>query len=100
MILYNVTVKVDNDIHEAWLNWLKKEHIADVLGTKKFIEAKVYKILVDDETDGITYSIQYFAASMEDYFDYIHLHANEMRKKGNALWEGKFVAFRTVLKEI
>lgn len=100
MILYNVTVKVDLDIHRDYVKWLQKEHIPEVLQTGKFYDAKLYKIMADSETDGMSYSIQYFAKTMEDYFDYIHLFANGMRQKGKEKWGEKFVAFRTVLKEL
>ena len=34
MIIYNVTIKTAHSITDEWLNWLKKEHIADVINTK------------------------------------------------------------------
>lgn len=100
MVLYNVTVKVEHGIHDAWIQWLKEEHIPEVLGTGKFITSRLFKIMTDSEEDGITYSVQYFAESMTDYFDYINHHANEMRRKGIEKWGEQFVAFRTVLKEV
>jgi hypothetical protein len=27
MILYNVTVNIDHDIHEEWLNWMRSNHV-------------------------------------------------------------------------
>jgi hypothetical protein len=33
MILYNVTVSVDPEIHDEWLAWMKSKHIPDVLAT-------------------------------------------------------------------
>lgn len=100
MVLYNVTVKVDHEIHIDWIQWLREEHIPEVMGTGKFKESKLFKIMTDTEEDGVTYSVQYFAESMTDYFDYINDHANEMRRKGKEKWGEKFVAFRTVLKEV
>ena len=31
MYIYNVTVKVDHTIVKAWVHWLKKEHIPEVI---------------------------------------------------------------------
>lgn len=100
MIIYSVTIKIDLSAHDEWLNWMKTEHIAAVIGTGKFVSAKFHRILNDDETDGITYNVQYRANSMSDYFDYKESFATEMQQKGNAKFEGKFVAFRTLLKEV
>ena len=36
MLVYNVTVKVNTDIHEEWLEWMKKTHIPEVLATGYF----------------------------------------------------------------
>ena len=39
MLVYNVTVKVNTDIHEEWLEWMKKTHIPEVLATGYFSNA-------------------------------------------------------------
>jgi len=36
MIIYNLTVKVDEAIAKDWLQWLLDVHIPDVLNTKCF----------------------------------------------------------------
>ena len=70
MILYNVTVKIDLDVHEDWLNWMKQIHIPDVLKTNLFVDHKMLRLLNVDEDDGITYSIQYFTRSLKDLESY------------------------------
>ena len=69
MIIYNVTVKIDNDIHDEWMEWMRSIHIPEVMATQKFIDHQVAKVLVDDE-DGMTYSIQYKCESMSHLEDY------------------------------
>ena len=64
MIIYNVTVNVDDSVIEQWLVWIK-EHIPKVLATGKFTEAKLTKVLVEEQMGGQTYSIQYRAISKE-----------------------------------
>ena len=39
MIIYNVTVTVQNEIVEEWLNWIRLEHIPEVLSTGLFIDS-------------------------------------------------------------
>lgn len=100
MIIYNVTIKTDHEIADAWLNWMKTEHIADVLGTGLFTECRLCKLLEQDETDGVTFSAQYAAANIEDYKKYIEKHAQTMRDKGNKLFGGRFIAFRSVMEVV
>lgn len=98
MIIYNVTVNVDNSIHNEWLDWIK-EHIPQVLATGKFSDAKLTKVLVEDD-DAHTYSIQYRAHSKEALVSYYRDDAEGLRKAGLAKFADKMLAFRTELEII
>jgi len=100
MIIYNVTLKVNNDIAEDWVRWMKKEHMNDVMNTGLFTECRLCRLLEQDEEEGVTYIAQYFCAGMKEYNTYIDKFAQNMREKGFALFGGKFVAFRTVMETI
>ena len=99
MIIYNVTANIDESIHEEWLNWIK-EHIPQVLATGKFSEAKLTKVLVDEEMGGITYSVQYRAKSREDLDNYYKNDADRLRSEGLKRFADKMLAFRTELEII
>lgn len=99
MIVYNVTVKIEHDIHDDWMSWMKSKHIPDVLNTGLFVDNKIMKVLVDEE-DGVTYSIQYRVESWEKLKDYQDNHAPALQKEHTTRYEGKFVAFRTLLEEV
>ncbi len=99
MIIYNVTVKVENDIHDEWMAWMKETHIPDVMATGLFVDSRMMKVLVDD-TDGLTYSIQYRVESWENLKDYQDGHAPRLQKEHNDKYQGKYIAFRTLLEEV
>lgn len=99
MIIYNVTVNIDNDVHDDWLSWMKEVHIPEVMATGYFLENKICKVLVNEE-QGITYSIQYTCANMKDLEDYQREKAPELQKKHSDRYKDKFVAFRTLLEVI
>ncbi len=63
MILYNVTLAVDDSVHDQWMEWMIKEHIPEVMATNKFVDFKAFKVLLEKE-GSITYSIQYFADNL------------------------------------
>lgn len=98
MIIYNVTVNVDKSINSEWLEWIK-EHIPQVLATGKFSEAKLTKVLVDDD-EADTYSIQYRAHSKEALIAYYKDDAEGLRKAGVERFADKMLAFRTELEII
>jgi hypothetical protein len=98
MIIYNVTIKVHMDIHNEWVQWLKKEHVPDIMQTKCFTDFKILRLLEVDEAEGQTYAIQYFAESKALYNLYIEKFAGEMRNQSFAKWGDKFIAFRSVMQ--
>lgn len=97
MIIYNVTVKIDNDVHDEWFNWMQTVHIPGVMNTDLFVENKICKVLVDD-TDGITYSIQYTCENMDKLNEYSSKHAPALQREHAEKYRDKFVAFRTLLE--
>lgn len=100
MIIYNVTINIDESLHDQWLNWMQQKHINDVLATGKFFKAKLLKVLVEEEMGGITYSVQYFAHSKDMLERYYKEDATKLRLEGLNLFGHKMLAFRTELEVI
>lgn len=98
MIIYNITVNIDEQIHEKWLNWMQGVHIPEVMATGKFIKALMSKVLVNEEMGGISYSVQYTCESRELLDLYYREDAVRLRKEGLRLFGQQFVAFRTELE--
>lgn len=99
MIIYNVTINVQEDIHDKWVKWMKEEHIPDMLKTGKFTRALMTRVLVKEPMGGITYSVQYTAESKRMLERYYAEDAEDLRSRSGA-FNGKFVAFRTELEVI
>ncbi len=97
MYIYNVTINVLEEIHDEWVNWMKTEHIPEMLSTGKFSKALMSRVLVEEEMGGITYSVQYTTESKEMLQKYYDENAPTLRSRTKA-FEGKFVAFRTELE--
>ena len=99
MIIYNVTINVQEDIHDEWVKWMKEEHIPDMLDTGKFTKALMTKVLVQEPMGGITYSVQYTTENKKMLERYYEENADDLRTRSK-IFEGKFVAFRTELEVI
>jgi hypothetical protein len=101
MIIYNVTIQIEENAELAWLQWMQDSHIPDMMATGCFTRVAMLRLLLQEgETAEGTYAIQYFSNSMEDYERYLRGHASEMRNRTLAAWGNRFVAFRTVLEEL
>jgi hypothetical protein len=100
MIVYNVTTKVTPAIHNNWLQWIKEEHIPDIISTGCFTHATVLQLLDVDDSEGPTFTVQYFTASKSLYNNYIAAHAEKMRQKAFDKWGDQFIAFRSLMQVI
>jgi len=97
MIIYNVTVNIDESAHDEWVDWMKSIHIKDVMDTGLFKEARFSRILAEEE-GGKSYSIQYLCESMETLERYQNDFAPALQQDHSKKFEGRFVAFRTLLR--
>ncbi|MEM0933193.1 MAG: DUF4286 family protein [Bacteroidota bacterium] len=100
MIIYNVTVNIDDSVHDEWLTWMKDKHIPDMLATGKFSHAKMTKVLVEEELGGTSYSIQYTTKDRKTLNAYYQEDAEKLRMEALKRYADKFVAFRTELEVI
>lgn len=98
MIIYNVTINIDDSIHDKWLAWMMEKHIPEMMETGKFFKAKIVKVLVVEEMGGTTYSIQYFTENKDTLEAYYKEDAPRMREEGQRLFGDKMLAFRTELE--
>jgi hypothetical protein len=99
MILYNVTVSIDPAIAEDWVNWMRSNHIPDVMATGCFVESRISRVHGEEE-GGVTYAITYLSPSQEKMDEYQQQHAPVLQKDHAERYAGKFAAFRTILSVI
>jgi len=98
MILYNVTVKIDPSIESDWVEWMKTVHIPDVMKTGLFKEYKLCRLLYLEETDGVTFAVQYLCKNMETLERYQKEFAKELQRDHTERYKNKYVAFRTLME--
>lgn len=99
MIIYNVTVKIDNTVREEWLNWMKTVHIPEVLDTGYFQTHQIARVLGQDEQEATTYAIQYTCQDMQTLQEYSAKAAPALQRATLERYpDGQLVAFRTLLE--
>lgn len=100
MLLYNVTVGIDKESEAEWLDYMREKHIKAVLATGLFVNYKLYKVLHDQDEATISYSVQYFARTIEDVQQYLETFAPALIEEHRRRFHNKHVAFRTLLEEV
>ncbi len=100
MIIYNVTIKIENSVVEDWVKYMKILHIPEVMDTGYFTEYKFCRLIdnLQEGDDATTFCIQYFCPSLGKLHMYQVKHAKVLQAEHNEKYAGKFVAFRTILE--
>src|SRR6056300_41708 len=100
MLIYNVTAHVETSIEKAWLEWMKEFHIPEMKATKKFTQTKIFKVITDQDTGGVSYAVQYYCENKEQYLAYLKYDAAQLRQKAENQFGNKVLFFRTELQLI
>ncbi len=98
MLIYNVTLHVEDSIVSRWLDWMKSTHIPEVLATGKFLEATMTRILSEEDTGGSSYSVQYKVKDRKTLERYYREDAERLRKETLKHFGDTVIAFRTELE--
>jgi hypothetical protein len=97
MLLYNITYAVPVTIHSQWIEWMKHIHIPEIMSSGLFQRNQILRLLEMDESEAITYAVQFYAASEEDYKLYNTNHAPALRLKAQSVWGDQVIGFRTTM---
>ena len=100
MYLYNITYLVSHTINQAWLDWMKLEHVPAMLSCGLFTHHRIMRLMEVDQTEGITYAFQFYAESLSDYKKYISDYAPALRQKANEKWGDQVMGFRTLMETV
>ena len=99
MIIYNVTVSVEESITTEWLNWMKSEHIPELMACGIFIKAQINRVIVEADSNN-TFAIAYTCSTMKDLHRYQSHFSAGLQGKHIARYGDKVVAFRTIMEVI
>lgn len=99
MLLYNVTLIIDEEIATEWLQWMQEKHIPEVLATGMFESNRLLKVL-DSPNEGVTYCAQYIVENLEKYNKYQAEFAPALQQDVNEKFKNRFVAYRTLMELI
>jgi hypothetical protein len=100
MVLYNVTVNIDSDREEEFIAWMKQEYLSRVMQTGLFFEKRFFRLLQEDNGNGVNFSAQFFAENLEDLEFFQERYADILSEIIKEKFGSQFVSFRTVLESI
>lgn len=100
MLLYNETIGIDKEIEQDWLIWIRETYIPDMMGTGVFVDSKIYKVLTHEDEGSVSYCVQYFTPTIEQFQHYLDTFAPVLTEKHHQKFKDRHVAFRTLLEVV
>ncbi|SOD20464.1 DUF4286 family protein [Pedobacter xixiisoli] len=97
MLLFNVTVIVEEASAADWLSWMKEVHIPQLMETESFVSHRLLKI-VDSPNEGVSYCVQFIAESEEKHQSFLALHEKQFIADIYAKYPNKLVVFSTLME--
>ena len=99
MIIYNVTVSVEESITNDWIEWMKTIHIPEVMDCKIFSKATISRVIAHEDNTN-TFAISYTCNSIKDLHQYQIKFSNPLQQKHIDRYGEKAIAFRTIMEVI
>lgn len=101
MIQYNQTINIEGSVEQEWLQWMKEEQIPDILATGMFINARLFRLLDIEESEGTaTYALQLHIETKEHLDIYQLKYEPALDAVLEKRYAGKALSFRTMMKEV
>lgn len=96
MIIYQVTLTINKEIFNEYLEWLK-EHIQEMLCVEGFIDSKILQPILEEQSDALNTLCVLYTVENEFYLkQYFEKQASAMRAQGEQKFGKKFSATRAV----
>ncbi len=100
MVIYNVTTHVESSIEKNWLKWMREKHLPEMLATKKFKTARIFKIISGNDKGGVSYATQYHCDNKMSLEQYLNHFAAKLRQDAVNKFGDRILSFRTELELI
>ena len=100
MVIYNVTTHVESSIEKSWLNWMKEKHIPEMLATKKFKAARIFKVISENDKGGVSYAAQYHCDNKKSLEQYLNDFEIKLEEDAVNKFGDRIISFTTELELI
>ena len=98
MFIYNITIKVESNIHQEWLAWMDQVYTPAMMDTGKFERHQLLRLREIDDSDGPTYALQLFLESKAGYNAYKAIHEAKINRLQHDAWGDKMLCFSTLME--
>ncbi len=97
MLLFNVTVIVEEASATEWLEWMKEIHLPQLMQAETFVSHRILRI-VDSPNEGVSYCVQFIAEDEAKHQSFLDLHEQQFTAEIYAKYPNKLVIFSTLME--
>lgn len=97
MLLFNVTVIIEEASATEWLEWMKATHIPQLMEKDCFVSHRFLKI-VDSPNEGLSYCVQFIAEDAAKHQTFLDLYEQEFTAEMYIKYPNKLVTFSTLME--
>ena len=99
MILFNITVIIEEEIEAEWLKWIKNVFVPDALSSNLLVSNRLLKVL-NSPNEGITYCLQFIADDLKNYTEFANKHSSALLNTHTEQFKNKAVSFSSIMEFI
>ncbi len=99
MILYNITVIIDEEIETDWLKFINHTFVPDALSGNLLISNRILRV-IDSPNEGVTYCLQFISDSLDNYNQFKDLYASDLLEAHASRFKDQAVCFSTIMEFI
>lgn len=100
MILYNITFHVELGVLTDFKEFLIEEHLPFISNHSDIIEHKLLKLLNVDESEAMTYTLQYYLKDMGTYNQHMAVIDRKLKREIFEQYGEKVLYFCSVLEKV
>lgn len=99
MILYNITVILEETIEAEWLKWINQFFVPEALSGNLLVSNRILKVL-DSPNEGVTYCLQFIADDIAKYNQFKETQSPALLESHTLKFKNQAVSFSTVMEFI
>lgn len=100
MYTLNISFKVDHEIENDWLDWMKGNWLMKVSQSLEGSSYQLHSLIGHDDEQGKNFVLQYYVESSDLLNKYLRDDQSDLQQQIITRWGDRAVFFQTILKKV
>ena len=100
MLIYNTTFHCEKACYNEFVTWMRTVYIPTALQTNGLSEARMARIMGQDENEGISITVQFSTTSLDTLSAWYEACGAKLIEQLETKFQQKVVGFSTIMEQI